>query len=86
MRVIFTESGWKDYLWFQDNDRRLLQKINTLIRDAQRNPFEGLGKPEPLKADLSGCWSRRITTEHRLVYEVSDSGLVIISCRFHYQR
>lgn len=66
MKLVFTELGWKDYLWFQENDRKLLRRINALIKDAQRNPFEGLGRPEPLKSDLSGYWSRRINSEHRL--------------------
>ncbi|MDM8562657.1 Txe/YoeB family addiction module toxin [Candidatus Marithioploca araucensis] len=88
MKLIFTERGWEDYLWFQANERKLLKKINTLIKDIQREPFEGLGKPEPLKSNLSGYWSRRIDGEHRLVYEVNDTQtkLVIISCRYHYQK
>lgn len=68
MKLTFTEAGWADYLWFQQNDKKLLKKINTLIKDIQRNPFDGIGKPEPLKANLSGYWSRRINSEHRLVY------------------
>lgn len=86
MRLIFTESAWQDYLWFQDNDRKLTRRINTLIRDALRTPLTGLGKPEALKADLSGYWSRRIDCEHRPVYSVSQNGLTIIACRFHYWR
>jgi len=88
MKLIFTERGWEDYLWFQVNERKLLKKINTLIKDIQREPFEGLGKPEALKSNLSGYWSRRIDGEHRLVYEVNDiqTKLVIISCRYHYQK
>jgi toxin YoeB len=65
MRIVFTESGWDDYLWFQQNDRKLLKRINLLIRDASRSPFEGLGKPEPLKGDLAGHWSRRIKANNR---------------------
>ncbi len=84
MKIAFTESGWEDYLWFQQNDRKRLKRINALIKDVIRNPFEGLGKPEPLKSDLSGYWSRRITSEHRLVYR--SSSLVIISCRYHYHK
>lgn len=84
MKIAFTESGWSDYLWFQENDRKLLKRINLLIRDATRSPFEGIGKPEPLKGDLSGHWSRRITDEHRLVYTVTPDTLIIIACRFHY--
>lgn len=86
MRLVFTESGWRDYLWFQEKDRPLLKRINLLIQDTLRNPFEGIGKPEPLKADLAGYWSRRINDEHRLVYGVSGEDLVIIACRFHYQK
>ena len=85
MKLVFTESGWRDYLWFQENDRKLLKRINALIKDVQRSPFEGQGKPEPLKSDLSGYWSRRINSEHRLVYGVSEAELVIISCRYHYR-
>lgn len=84
MRLIFTESAWQDYLWFQENERNLLKRINLLIKDAMRTPFEGLGKPERLKADLSGYWSRRINSEHRLVYSATKTELVIIACRFHY--
>ncbi|MFC1974954.1 Txe/YoeB family addiction module toxin [Chloroflexota bacterium] len=86
MRLVFTETAWKDYLWFQENDRRLLKRINTLIKDALRKPFEGIGKPEALKADLSGYWSRRINSEHRLVYGATETELIIISCRFHYRK
>ena len=88
MRLIFTERAWEDYLWFQSNERKLLKKINTLIKDIQREPYEGLGKPEALKSNLSGYWSRRIDTEHRLVYEVdeSETELIIISCRYHYHK
>jgi toxin YoeB len=85
MKIAFTEAGWQDYLWFQETDRKLLKKINTLITEIQRNPFEGIGKPEPLKANLSGYWSRRISTEHRLVYKVAAETIVIVACRFHYQ-
>lgn len=84
MRLTFTESGWADYVWLQENDRKLLKRINLLIRDIVRSPFDGIGKPEPLKGDLSGRWSRRINHEHRLVYEVTPNGLIIIACRYHY--
>ncbi|MBS1251933.1 MAG: Toxin YoeB [Anaerolineales bacterium] len=86
MRLVFTESAWQDYLWFQEKDRRLLKRINKLIRGTLRMPFEGLGKPEQLKADLSGYWSRRINSEHRLVYEVTETDIVIIACRYHYEK
>jgi toxin YoeB len=85
MRIAFTESGWDDYLWFQEYDRKLIKRINLLIKDARRSPFEGIGKPEPLKGDLSGYWSRRITEEHRLVYTVTPNELIVIACRFHYR-
>ena len=86
MRLVFTESAWEDYQWFQEKDRQLLKRINKLIKDTLRNPFEGMGKPEALKADLSGYWSRRIDDEHRLVYGVIKTDLVIISCRYHYSK
>jgi toxin YoeB len=85
MKIAFTESSWNDYLWFLENDRKLLKRINLLIKDASRSPFEGIGKPEALKGDLSGHWSRRITEEHRLVYTVTPGELIIVACRFHYK-
>jgi len=84
VNILFTPEGWDDYLWFQQNDKAGLKRINLLIRDAQRNPFSGLGKPEPLKHNLSGFWSRRISEEHRLVYMVDDDVLQIVMCRYHY--
>ncbi|PGH55247.1 Txe/YoeB family addiction module toxin [Azospirillum palustre] len=88
MKKVWTDGAWEDYLHWQKNDRALLRKINDLIRDAERNPFSGLGKPEPLKEGLAGWWSRRITGEHRLVYRVTGSGdaqaLEILACRYHY--
>lgn len=84
MKLTFTPSGWEDYLWFQEYDRKLLKRINALIKEALRTPFEGIGKPEPLKSDLAGYWSRRITDEHRLIYEATKTELTIIACRFHY--
>ena len=86
MKLVFTESAWNDYLWFQENDRRLLKRINTLIKEVIRTPSEGIGKPERLRANLSGYWSRRINEEHRLVYGVTEMEFVVISCRFHYQK
>jgi toxin YoeB len=83
MKLGFTERAWADYLWLQEQDKALLRRTNLLIKDALRNPFMGIGKPEPLKANLSGYWSRRIDSEHRLVYEVAGETLLIISCRFH---
>jgi toxin YoeB len=84
MNLTFTQDSWNDYLYWNKTDKQIVKKINNLIKDIKRTPFEGLGKPEPLKHQLSGCWSRRITDEHRLVYEISEYGLVIISCRYHY--
>jgi toxin YoeB len=86
MKITFTESSWFDYLWLQENDKKLLKRINLLIKDITRNPYEGIGKPERLKANLSGYWSRRIDAEHRLVYEIHEEELTIISCRFHYRK
>jgi toxin YoeB len=86
MNIEFTPSAWEDYLWFQENDRKLLKRINQLIKETARTPFEGTGKPEPLRGNLSGYWSRRINSEHRLIYRVADIKLLIIACRFHYHR
>lgn len=85
MNVAFTDAGWEDYLWFQHYHPQLLKRINELIKDAKRTPFKGIGKPEPLKRDLRGCWSRRITDEHRLVYKIEHEEILIISCRYHYE-
>ncbi len=76
--------AWEDYLYWQSTDKKILKRINTLIRDIQRQPFEGLGDPEPLRHNWSGYWSRRIDREHRLVYRVMDDSLVIVQCRYHY--
>jgi toxin YoeB len=84
MNLTFTPSAWDDYQWFVQRDRKLLQRINQLIQDILRSPFEGIGKPEPLKGDMSGYWSRRINDEHRLVYTVKDDDLIVIACRYHY--
>lgn len=83
-QLLWDQSGWEDYLYWQVNDKKILFRINDLIKDAQRNPFTGLGKPEPLKGNLSGCWSRRINEEHRLVYMVKEDSIYILQCRFHY--
>ena len=84
MKLTFTPSAWEDYVWFQDHDRKLLKRINSLIKEILRTPFVGIGKPEPLKADLAGAWSRRITDEHRMVYKVEGDALLIAQLRFHY--
>lgn len=84
MRLVFTTRSWDDYLYWQQNDKRVLRRINGLIKDIQRGPFEGTGKPEPLKHQLQGLWSLRIHEEHCLIYEVTEDELRIIACRYHY--
>lgn len=84
MRLIFSEQAWDDYLYWQKTDRRLVQRINSLIKEICRTPFEGTGKPEPLRHALSGYWSRRITDEHRIVYKAIDGDLLIAQLRYHY--
>ncbi len=84
MKIIFSKHSWEDYSSWQDEDRNTLKKMNELIRDIQRSPYEGIGKPEPLTYDLAGLWSRRIVREHRLVYQVIDGNIIIYSCRFYY--
>ena len=86
MRINFTPKGWEDYLICQTEDRKILKKINSLIKDIQSTPFRGLGKPEPLKYDLAGLWSRRIDSVHRLVYRVQGDDLLIYSCRYIMMR
>ena len=84
MRIIFSEIGWEDYTSWQTEDKKILKKINDLIKVIKRTPYEGIGKPEPLKFDLSGLWSRRIDLEHRIVYQIVQEELLIYSCRYHY--
>ncbi|MEA3109144.1 MAG: toxin YoeB [Gammaproteobacteria bacterium] len=84
-RLIWTSAAWEDYLYWQGQDRKTLKRINALIQDAMRQPFEGIGKPEPLRENLSGFWSRRIDDTHRLVYIVEKSDLAIVACRYHYE-
>jgi len=86
MRVVFSKNAWEDYTSWLQIDKRMLKKINVLIKDIQRNPHSGSGKPEPLKYDLAGYWSRRIDQEHRLVYQVIDNDIRIISCKYHYDK
>lgn len=84
MRKIFTEDAWRDYLYWQTQDKKTLKRVNQLIRDIERSPFDGIGKPEPLKFGLSGCWSRRIDAANRLVYTIADDAICILSCKDHY--
>ncbi len=85
MNLKFSPEAWDDYLFWQKNDKKTLKRINELIRDSVRSPFHGLGKPEPLRFDLSGFSSRRIDLEHRLIYRIIENTMEIISCRFHYK-
>ena len=85
MRITFSKNAWEEYISWQKEDVKILRKINALIKEIQRTPFEGIGKPEPLKFKFSGFWSRRIDNTHRLVYRVIDKELQIYSCRFHYE-
>ena len=89
MRLIFSETSWSDYLYWQETDRAVLNRINALIKNCSRSPFAGIGKPEPLVGEFKGFWSRRITKEHRFIYRVSGSGelqsLEIAACRYHYR-
>lgn len=84
MKLVFAEKAWEDYLYWQKTDKKILKRVNALIKDLSRDPFEGIGKPEPLKHALSGYWSRRINDEHRIVYKVQDDSLLIAQLRYHY--
>ena len=84
MRLFFADEAWEDYLYWQKHDKRMAERINKLIRETQREPFVGVGKPEPLKHALAGFWSRRITDEHRMVYRIEGKTLLIAQLRFHY--
>ena len=84
MNKAFTDIGWEDYLYWQTEDRKTLLKINTLLKDIERNGNEGIGKPEPLTGDLSGFWSRRINQKDRLIYALEMNQIIIIACRYHY--
>ena len=84
MRLAFTPEAWDEHLYWQEYNKQVRKKVNKLIKDILRDPFDGIGKPEPLKHEFQGCWSRRITEEHRLVYEVFEKEIVIISCKYHY--
>jgi toxin YoeB len=84
MKYIFVDESWEDYLYWQKTDKKILKRINMLIKDISRNPFDGVGKPEPLKHKYRGFWSRRINEEHRIIYQVKEDEIRIIKCRFHY--
>jgi toxin YoeB len=90
VKLLWTEQGWADYTYWQDIDPKMLKRINEMIRDMRRSPFQGIGKPEPLRNDMSGWWSRRMTQEHRIIYRVTGNGdaqaIEIAACRFHYGR
>jgi toxin YoeB len=86
MNKLFTDEAWKDYVFWFENDKKQLKKINDLIKEIDRTPFEGIGKPEPLKYDMKGYWSRRIDHEHRLVYAVEKDAIIFIAFRFHYSK
>lgn len=84
MILTWAENAWEDYLYWQNTDKKFIKRINSLIKDILRHPFDGIGDPEPLKHNWSGYWSRRIDREHRLVYKVTNDTLYIVQCRFHY--
>jgi len=84
MKLIVSESAWDDYLYWQKNDKKILKRVNNLIKDIQRNKYEGIGKPESLKHNLSGFWSRRISHEHRIVYKIENNSILIAQLRYHY--
>jgi toxin YoeB len=84
MKLVFAEEAWEDYLYWQRQDKKILKRINLLIKEISRHPFEGIGDPEPLRHNWSGYWSRRITREHRLVYKVVEDAVWIAQCRYHY--
>jgi len=85
MLKTWTDEAWADYLYWQQEDRKILKRINTLLKDIDRNGYSGIGKPEPLKHEFSAYWSRRITEEHRLVYRIQGETIIIVSCRKHYE-
>ncbi len=84
MKYSFVDTSWEDYLYWQKTNNKILKRINLLLKDISRNPYSGLGKPEPLKHKYRGCWSRRINTEHRLIYKVKEEEIMIFKCRYHY--
>ncbi|WP_374951799.1 Txe/YoeB family addiction module toxin [Mucilaginibacter sp.] len=84
MKIVLLDQAWEDYLYWQSVDKSTLKKINALVKEIERVPFEGSGKPEPLKHNLAGWWSRRINLEHRIVYKIDNDAIVILQCRYHY--
>jgi len=84
MKIIFLDTGWEDYLYWQSTDKVMLKKVNAMIKEIERTPFEGTGKPEALKYNLAGWWSRRLNLEHRLVYKTESDAIIILQCRYHY--
>lgn len=84
MRLVFSQNAWEDYCYWQKADRKILLRINELIRDIQRNKYQGIGKPEPLRHNLAGYWSRRINNEHRIVYKIEGDAVLIAQVRYHY--
>jgi toxin YoeB len=84
MKIVFLDQAWEDYLYWQNTDKAMLKKINALVKEIERTPFDGSGKPEPLKHSLTGLWSRRINLDHRLVYKIENEAVVIYQCRYHY--
>jgi toxin YoeB len=84
VRLIFADQAWEDYLYWQRTDRKILEKINHLLQEIRREPFRGIGKPEPLRHDFAGYWSRRINDEHRIVYKIQNDSVLLAQLRFHY--
>jgi len=84
VKIVFSENAWEDYLYWQKSEKKILARINSLIKEITRTPFQGMGKPEPLKHALSGYWSRRINDEHRMVYKIADDSVYIAQLRYHY--
>jgi len=84
MKITFSKNSWEEYVSWQEDEKRILKKINELIKDIERHPLDGMGKPEPLRFDLAGFWSRRIKGEHRLVYKFTGNEILIFNCRYHY--
>ena len=85
MELVWQTNAWEDYCHWQKQDKKILERVNELIKDCLRSPYKGIGKPEPLKGDYAGCWSRRITQEHRLIYKMNERRLHILQCRYQYE-